>query len=84
MEQREQGWQEEGQEAKTGGHFWFYVLSFFFFFNVLTFLKFNFNWRIIALWCDVGFYFIATWISYVYTYTLSLWNLPPTTSHPTL
>ena len=31
MEQREQGWQEEGQEAKTGGHFWFYVLSFFFF-----------------------------------------------------
>jgi len=31
MEQRERDQQKEGQEAKTDGHFWFYVLSFFFF-----------------------------------------------------
>jgi len=56
---------------------------FFFFFNVLTFLKFNFNWRIIALWCGVGFYFTTTWISYMYTYIPSLLSLPPTPSYLT-
>ena len=43
-----------------------------------------FNWNIVALHCCVTFYWSMKWISYMYTYILSLLDLPPTLSHPTL
>ena len=42
-----------------------------------------FNWNIVALHCCVTFYWSMKWISYMYTYILSLLDLPPTLSHPT-
>ena len=42
-------------------------LSFFF---TCNFLKFIFNWRIIALQCCIGFCHTTMWISYKYTYVL--------------
>ena len=45
------------------------------------FLKFLFNWRIIALQYCVGFCSTSAWVSDGYTYVPSILNLPPT-SHP--
>jgi len=47
----------------------------------LHFLKFIFNWKIIALQCCTGFFCTITWISHKYTYVPSLLNFPltPTT-----
>ena len=38
-----------------------------------------FNWNIIDLHCCVIFYWSMKWISYMYTYILSLLDLPPPT-----
>ena len=46
----------------------------------LFFVKFIFNWRVIALQYHVGFCHVSTWISRRYTYILSL--PPPLPSHP--
>ena len=35
------------------------------------------NWRILALQCCVGFCYTTTWLSFKYTYILSLLSLPP-------
>ena len=53
-------------------HIHVHLVSDFFFF---------FNWRIIALQCNVGFCHTLTWISHKYTYIPSLLNLP---SNPAL
>ena len=42
------------------------------------FLRFLFNWRIIALYCCAGFCFTPIQISFKYTYISSLLSLPPT------
>ena len=59
-----------------------YRYSFFFFGG--NFLKFIFNWRMIASQCCVGFCCIRTWISRKYTYIPSLLNLPPSPPIPPL
>ena len=46
-------------------------------FIFVFFLKFFFNWRIIALQHCVSFCHTSTWISHKYTYVPSLLNLPP-------
>ena len=56
-------------------------------FNVLSLLKFIFNWRKIALQYCVGFWNKSIWISHRYTYVPSLLNFPPISHfspHPTL
>ena len=49
----------------------------------VLFLKFIFNWRIIALSCCIGFCSTTAWISYKYTCISSLLSLPPTPPHLT-
>ena len=46
------------------------------------FLNLFFNWSVIALQCYVSFCCTTTWISYMYTYILSLLNLPPALPPP--
>lgn len=46
----------------------------------IYFLKFIFNWRMIALHYCVAFCHTSTWISHRYTYVPSV-SLPPTPSH---
>ena len=50
--------------------------------EVLEFLKFIFNWRIIALQRCFGFCHTSTCINHRYTYVPSLLNLPATSFHP--
>ena len=51
-----------------------FFLSFFLFFN----------WNMLALQCYVSFFCTAKWINHVYTYILSLLNLPPIPPCPPL
>ena len=72
-------------ECKLVQPLWRTMFVVFFFLTVSTgvFLKFIFNWRIMALQYSVGFCHTSTWISHSYTYVPSLLNLilPSTPGH---
>ena len=65
--------------VESGSWVWRMKDSFFFF--AISFLKFTFNWRMIALQCCIGFCLTTTWISCKYTYVPFPLGHPPLPSH---